>query len=358
MHTTGLYKNWRSDIPGKRAFFLVRQAFAGQQRNSATLWSSDITCTFHSYKDQVPQGINACASGIPYWTSDIGGYHLGWNSPDWSTPAYRELFTRWFQFGTFSPIFRIHGKGERALFSSNWDADTKAILLKFDNLRYRLMPYIYSLSWKVNNEGYTIMRALAFDFRTDENIKNIPDQYMFGPAFLVNPITEQLYSAATAKAKSRKVYLPKTSWYDFWTGKSLNGGQTIDAPAPMDILPLYVKAGSIVPMGPFLQYATEKAADPIELRIYPGADGQFTIYEDENDNYNYEKGKYATIAFSWDNTKKTLSIADRKGEFPGMLKERTFSIVLVKENHGIGVELCSNPDKTIKYNGNKLEVKF
>jgi alpha-D-xyloside xylohydrolase len=358
MHTTGLYKNWRSDIPGKRAFFLVRQAFAGQQRNSATLWSSDITCTFHSFKDQVPQGINACASGIPYWTSDIGGYHLGWNSPDWAAPANRELFTRWFQFGTFSPIFRIHGKGERALFSNNWDAATKAILLKFDNLRYRLMPYIYSLTWKVNNEGYTIMRALAFDFRTDENIKNIPDQYMFGPAFLVNPVTEQLYSAATEKAKSRKLYLPKSLWYDFWTGKSLNGGQTIDASAPIEILPLYVKAGSIIPMGPFLQYATEKAADPIELRIYTGADGQFTIYEDENDNYNYEKGEYATIVFSWDNAKKMLSIADRKGEFSGLLKERTFSIVLVKENHGNGIEICSNPDKTIKYNGTKLEVKF
>ena len=358
MHTVGLYKNWRADIPGKRAFFLVRQAFAGQQRNSATLWSSDITCTFHSFKDQVPQGINACASGIPYWTSDIGGYHLHWNAPDWTAPANRELFTRWFQFGTFSPIFRIHGKGERALFSNNWDADTKAILLKFDNLRYRLMPYIYSLSWKITNEGYTIMRALAFDFRTDENIKNIPDQYMFGSAFLVNPVTEQLYSANTEKTKSRRVYLPKASWYDFWTGKSLNGGQTIDAPAPIEIIPLYVKAGSIVPMGPFLQYATEKAADPIELRIYTGADGQFTIYEDENDNYNYEKGKYATIALSWDNTKKTLSIADRKGEFPGMLKERTFSIVLVKENHGNGIDICSKPDKTIKYNGTKLEVKL
>lgn len=358
MHTEGLYKNWRNDIAGKRAFFLVRQAFAGQQRNSATLWSSDITCTFHSYKDQVPQGINACASGIPYWTSDIGGYHLNWGAPDWSTPANRELFTRWFQFATFCPVFRIHGKGERAMFSNNWDASTKATLLNFDNLRYRLMPYIYSLSWKVTNEGYTMMRALPFDFRTDAAVQNIPDQYMFGPAFLVNPVTEQIYSAATEKAKTRAVYLPKTGWYDFWTGKLLQGGQTIQASAPMETMPLYVKAGSVVPMGPFVQYATEKPADPIELRIYPGADGEFTIYEDENDTYNYEKGQYATIHLSYNDAKKTVTIDDRKGDFPGMLKERTFQIVLVKENHGNGIDICTTPDKTVKYDGKKQVVKL
>jgi alpha-D-xyloside xylohydrolase len=356
MHTTGLYKNWRKDIPGKRAFFLVRQAFAGQQRNAATLWSSDISCTFRAYKSQVPQGINACVSGIPYWTSDIGGYHLHWNAPDWSTPANRELFTRWFQFGTFSPVFRIHGKGERALFSENWDTETKTILLKFDNLRYRLMPYIYSLSWKVTNEAYTIMRALAFDFRTDAAINNIPDQYMFGPAFLVNPVTSQMTGQNN---KTRKVYLPKAAgWFDFWTGKNLAGGQSIDASAPINILPLYIKAGSVVPMGPFIQYATEKPADPIELRIYPGADGEFTLYEDENDNYNYEKGQYATILFSWNDAKKILTIADRKGVFPGMLKERSFNIVVVKDNHGNGVEICPKPDKTIKYDGNKTEIKL
>ena len=295
-HTIGLYKNWRTDVPGKRAFFLVRQAFAGQQRNAATLWSSDITCTFDSYKIQVPQGINACVSGIPYWTSDIGGYHYNWSAPDWSTPANRELFTRWFQFGTFSPIFRIHGKGERALFSNNWDANTKSILLNYDNLRYRLLPYIYSLAWKVTSEAYTIMRALAFDFRADASIYDIQDQYMFGPAFLVNPVTAQLYSSGTNTAKTRKVYLPNsTLWYNFWTGECLAGGQTIDAQAPIEIIPLYVRAGSIIPMGPFMQYATEKPADTLELRIYSGANGQFTLYEDENDNYNYENGQYSII---------------------------------------------------------------
>jgi alpha-D-xyloside xylohydrolase len=358
-HTIGLYKNWRNDIPGKRAFFLVRQAFAGQQRNSATLWSSDITCTFHSYKDQVTQGINACASGIPYWTSDIGGYHLQWMPPDWTTAANRELFTRWFQFGSFCPVFRIHGKGERALFSKNWDANTKTILLRYDNLRYRLMPYIYSLSWKITSEGYTMMRALAFDFRTDPAIDNIQDQYMFGPAFLVNPVTAQMAgtAAASPEKNTRKVYLPKSSdWYDFWTEKTFAGGETIDSPAPIETLPLYVRAGSIVPMGPFLQYATEKAADPLELRIYPGANGRFVLYEDANDNYNYEKGEYATIEFEWNNDARTLTISDRKGSFPGMPTERTINVVLVGPNHGIGVDICPQPDKTVKYDGRKLEI--
>ncbi len=361
MHSTGLYKYWRRDIPEKRAFFLIRQAFAGQQRNAATLWSSDITCTWRAYKSQVPQGINACASGIPFWTSDIGGYHFHWQAPDWSAPANRELFTRWFQFGTFSPIFRIHGKGERALFSDNWDAKTKSILLDYDNLRYRLLPYIYSLAWKVTNEGYTIMRSLAFDFPEDGAIKSIPDQYMFGPAFLVNPVTESMYNIPISKKiiKTRRVYLPeKSDWYDFWTGKLVKGGQTIDAPAPIEQIPLYVRAGSIIPFGPYLQYATEKPADPVELRIYPGVDGEFALYEDENDNYNYEMGQYATILIKWEDAQKILTISDRKGQFPGMLKERLFNVVLVSKNHGTGLEVCLKADKTIKYNGNNIKIKI
>jgi alpha-D-xyloside xylohydrolase len=362
MHSTGLYKNWRSDIANKRAFFLIRQAFAGQQRNASTLWSSDITCTFGSYKVQVPQGINACASGIPYWTSDIGGYHFNWTAPEWNTAANRELFTRWFQFGTFCPIFRIHGKGERALFSSNWDTATKTILLYYDNLRYRLMPYIYSLAWMVTNENYTIMRALAFDFRTDGAINTIQDQYMFGPAFLVNPVTAQLYSSdenAGSAIKTRKVYLPNsTSWYDFWTGESYSGGQTIDAAAPMDIIPLYIKAGSIIPMGPFLQYATEKEADTIELRIYTGADGQFTLYEDENDNYNYEKGKYSEIPVTYNDAGKLLIIGNKKGTYDGLPHNKTFNIVWVRKGYGYGLYTPYRCDTTINYNGSQLVIPY
>jgi alpha-D-xyloside xylohydrolase len=360
-HTIGLYKNWRSDIAGKRAFFLVRQAFAGQQRNAATLWSSDITCTWRAYKSQIPQGINACASGIPYWTSDIGGYHYHWMPPDWSAPINRELFTRWFQFGTFSPVFRIHGKGERALFSANWDDATKAILLKYDNLRYRLLPYIYSLSWKVTSEGYTMMRALPFDFRNDAGIRAIPDQYMFGPAFLVNPVTERMYSLESnvPAEKTRMVYLPgSTSWFDFWTGKSIEGGQTIVAPAPIETIPLYIRAGSIVPMGPYLQYATERPADHLEIRIYPGASGNFVLYEDENDTYNYEKGVFSTIAFDWNDAKRTLTIGRRMGSFPGMLLERTFRLVIVNTAQGTGVETSRNANRTLQYTGEEQVIQL
>lgn len=359
MHSTGLYDHWRKDIPNKRAFFLIRQAFAGQQRNAATLWSSDISCTWKAYKAQVPQAINACTSGIPYWTSDIGGYHLNWLAPDWTTSSNRELFTRWFQFGVFSPIFRIHGKGERALFSDNWDAPMKANLLRYDNLRYRLLPYIYSLSSKVTNEGYTILRSLAFDFREDTGIKSIPDEYMFGSAFLVSPVTERMYSLPNSKniKKTRKVYLPKSAnWYDFWTGKLIAGGQTIDAAAPIETLPLYIKAGSIVPMGPYLQYATEKVADPIEIRVYTGADADFVLYEDENDTYNYEQGKFSTIALNWNEASKTLTIKDRKGEFPGMLKDRTFRIVYVTTTNGKGIEPAAKA-QTVKYSGQEISIR-
>jgi alpha-D-xyloside xylohydrolase len=358
MHSEGLYNHWRNDIPGKRAFFLIRQSFAGEQRNAAALWSSDIKCTFASYKIQVPQALNACVCGIPYWTSDIGGYDLNWKSPDWSLPYYRELFTRWFQFGVFCPVFRIHGKGERALFSDNWDANTKSILLKYDNLRYRLLPYIYSLGWKVTSEGYTIMRGLAFDFRTDPAIKNIKDQYMFGFSFLVNPVTAQLYSNDTGSGnsvKTRKVYLPKsTKWYNFWTGSLISGGQTINAPSPIETIPVYVKAGSIVPMGPFLQYATEKQADPVELRIYPGNDCSFNLYEDENDGYNYEKGVYSIIPIQWNEAKQELTIGKRTGNFPGMLNKRTFKIVWVGSARGAGLNPEKNPDRTIDYKGDEV----
>lgn len=306
-YTDGIYGGWRKDIPGKRAFFLARQAFAGQQRNAATLWSSDITCTFRAFKSQVPQGINACVSGLPYWTSDIGGYHYKWGIPDWSTPENRELFTRWFQFGTFCPVFRIHGKGERALFSKNWDDATRATLLNFDNLRYRLLPYIYSLAGRVTTENYTIMRSLAFDFRT---------------------------------------------------GKTTNGGQTLSQAVPLNMLPLYVRAGSIIPMGPVMEYANEQPDAPVELRIYPGADGTFVYYEDENENYNYEKGQFATFTFNWNDQQRTLTITGRKGKYPGMPAQHTFNIVLVNEKNGTGVQASESFNKTVQYSGKMMAVKM
>lgn len=353
-HAKGLYTGWRKDMQGKRAYLLVRQAFAGSQHYGVTLWSSDVTTTFRAFKSQVPQGINACASGMAYWTSDIGGYLSRTDpegTPDWSASQYRELFARWFQFGTFCPIMRIHGKGERALFSNNWDDNTKAILLNYDKLRYRLLPYNYSLSARVTNENYTMMRSLAFDFGNDKNVYSIPDQYMFGPAFLVNPVTGH-------NAASRSVYLPQGAlWYNFWTGKQLKGGQTLQAAAPIETMPLYVKAGSIVPMGPNVEYATQNPGGAIELRIYPGANGEFKFYEDENDNYNYEKGLSSTFIFKWDDRLHKLSISGRKGSFPGMIKNRTFDIVVVGKDHGINT-VVTKADKTVSYKGKAMVVSL
>jgi alpha-D-xyloside xylohydrolase len=361
-HSKGIYGGWRKDIPGKRAFFLIRQSFAGEQRNAAVLWSSDVTTTFDALKSQVPQGINSCISGIPYWTSDIGGY-ISHTDPDgvpnWTEPARQELFTRWFQFGTFCPIMRIHGKGERALFSSNWSDSTKAVLLKYDKLRYRLMPYIYSLAGRTTQENYTMMRSLAFDFRGDKGIVNIPDQYMFGPAFMVSPVTEQMYTGPAMGKTTRSVYLPaSTSWYDFYTGKKYDGGQTIDAAAPINVIPVFVKAGSIVPMGPVEQYATEKTAKVTELRIYPGADGKFEYYEDENEGYSYEKGSFGTFKLSWNDKTHMLTISDEKGNFPGMLKSRKFNVVIVDAQHGINTDMSTKTDKVVTYTGKALTVKI
>ncbi|MEP7106752.1 MAG: DUF5110 domain-containing protein [Ferruginibacter sp.] len=217
------------------------------------------------------------------------------------------------------------------------------------------------MSAKVTRDNYTLMRSLAFDFRNDPAVYTIPDQYMFGPAFLVNPVTQQLYTAPDAGTleKTRKLYLPKAAaWYDFWTGKKLPGGQTIVASSPIDIMPLYVRSGSIIPMGPKMEYATEKPASNIELRIYPGADGTFSFYEDANDGYNYEKGEYATFNFSWNDKKRKLVISARKGSFPGMLNKRTFNIVIVDENKATGVEETLKADRVLQYFGKSVSSTF
>jgi alpha-D-xyloside xylohydrolase len=231
----------------------------------------------------------------------------------------------------------------------SYGPEAQTILASYDRLRYRLMPYIYSLAWKTTREGYTIMRPLVMDFREDVRAQNIGDEFLFGPAILVNPVTEP--GGAT-----RRLYLPNAEWYDFWTGATTQGGRTLDAPSPIDRMPLYVRAGSILPLGPEVEYAAEKSADPIELRVYRGASGYFTLYEDENDTYNYEKGTYATISFSWDEAAHTLTIGDRSGSFPGMLDTRTFRIVFVAENHGASGSLTENADKNIQYSGKKITV--
>jgi alpha-D-xyloside xylohydrolase len=346
LDTQAVYQGQRNVSEKKRVFILSRSAFAGSQRNAVTAWSGDINSDWLSFRRQVPAGLNFALSGIPYWTTDIGGFVFG-NTRD---PAFRELFVRWFQYGTFNPILRVHGTrspDENELWSYGPDAQT--ILVNFDRLRYRMLPYIYSLAWKTTSEAYTPMRPLVMDFRNDQRAQNTGDQFMFGPAFLVNPVTDP--SAAT-----RQLYLPDARWYDFWTGSTVVGGHTINAIAPLDRLPLYVRAGSILPLGPDEEWSTEKPADPIELRIYRGADGAFNLYEDENDNYNYEKGAYATIPLQWDDAGHTLTIGDRKGQFPGMLESRSFRVVFVSENHGVGVNPADEADKVVQYLGKQVTV--
>lgn len=344
--TRGVYEGQRAASDRKRVFILSRSAFAGNQRYSIAAWSGDVNSDFESLRRQVPAGLNFSLSGIPYWTTDIGGFTSG-NAND---PAYRELFVRWFQYGAFCPIFRVHGSrtnDQNELWS--YGPEAQKILTSFDRLRYELMPYIYSIAWKVTSESYTPMRPLVMDFGSDPRTFNIGDQFMYGSSILVNPVTEQ---AATA----RHLYLPKARWYDFWTGKAMDGGRAIDAPAPIDRIPLYVRAGSILPLGPDVEFAAEKPADPIELRIYRGADGSFTLYEDENDNYDYEKGICATIPIRWDDAKGTLTIGERQGKFPGMLEARAFRVVFVREGQGAGIGPAAQPDKIVQYSGKQIAV--
>ena len=344
--TQGVYQGQRSESDKKRVFILSRSAFAGAQRHAAAVWSGDINSDWIFFKKQIPAGLNYSISGLPYWTTDIGGFVSG--NPD--DPQYRELFIRWFQFGTFNPILRVHGTrstNQNELWS--YGPEAQEVLSGYDTLRYRLLPYIYSVAWMTTSQGYTPMRGLIMDFRTDAHSATIGDQFMFGPALLVSPVTDP-------SVASRQVYLPQTKWYDFWGGGSFEGPKMMDAPAPIDKLPLFVRAGSILPMGPEKEWSTEKQEDPIELRIYRGADGDFTLYEDENDGYNYEKGVYATIPFHWDDAKQMLTIGERKGAFPGMLTVRRFQIVFVGGGHGVGITAESKPDKVATYSGKQIAV--
>jgi alpha-D-xyloside xylohydrolase len=344
--TGGVYDGQRAASVQKRVYILSRSAFAGSQRNGVTAWSGDINSDWFSFRRQIPAGLNFALSGIPYWTTDIGGFVFG--NP--SDPAFRELFVRWFQFGTFNPILRVHGTrnpDENELWS--YGPDTETILVSFDRLRYRMLPYTYSLAWMTTNSSYTPMRPLVMDFRSDVRAQNTEDEFMYGPAFLVAPVTQP---AAT----NRRVYLPESKWYDFWNGATVDGAREVTAESPLEKLPLFIRAGSIIPLGPDVEWSTQKAADPIELRVYRGADGDFTLYEDENDNYNYEKGIHATIHFHWDDARETLTVGDRQGTFPGMLANRTFHLVVVGENHGVGVAPSDLVDKVVQYTGKELAV--
>ena len=349
MHTMGVSEGQRAAAPNKRVFILTRSAYAGQQRTGAATWSGDITASWDVYAHQIPAGLNFCLSGIPYWTTDIGAFFVNYPGGN-ASPEYRELFTRWFEWGSFCPIFRVHGTST-AKEMWRFGPETQATLLQYDNLRYRLMPYIYSQSWQVTHSGATLMRALVFDFPKDRTARESRDEFLFGPSLLVCPVIQP-------GATTRRVYLPtSTSWTDFWTGQTLQGGQTITAAAPIDRMPLYVKAGAILPMGPYLQYIGEKPADPIEIRVYRGASGAFTLYEDEGDNTGYERGLYATIPLTWNEAAHTLTLGARAGHFPGMLAKRTFHIVWVGPGRGVGVAPSVAVDRSVTYDGRAVAVK-
>lgn len=363
IHTGGVYKHQRDTTDKKRVFILARSAFAGQQRFGTMMWSGDVQSGWKVFRAQISGGLNLSLSGLPYWNSDIGGFFSGRNYPGGvNDPAFRELYVRWLQFGTFCTMMRSHGTDTpREIYQfgakGEWAYDA---IEKFINLRYRLLPYNYSNAWQVTSGAGTMMRALMMDFPTDKKVWNIDNEYMFGKSMLVCPVTDSMYTSRSGgnttvdfnTIKKQKLYLPAgTDWFDFWTGEKMHGGQEVEKSTPIDIMPLYVKAGSIIPLSPFQQYTNEKKTDTLEVRIYEGADGNFTLYEDEGDNYNYEKGKYATIDFVWNNKARTLMIKDRKGSFPGMHQHMTFKVVLVNRDNGIGMEMPKKFDKVIHYMG-------
>ena len=304
LHTTAVYDGMRRDVPEKRPLLLTRSAYAGQQRNATITWSGDVKGDWETFRKQIPAALNFSMSGIPYWSADIGGFFGG----DVHDRKYAELFTRWEQFAIFTPQFRVHGTGAGKEIW-NWDGDVQKRLIENVKLRYRLLPYIYSLSWDVTKNRGTMMRALAFDFRADSKALTVTDEYLFGRALLVAPVVQE-------GATTRSVYLPgKHPWYDFWTGKRIDGGQSIEAAAPIDRIPAYVRAGAILPLGPVKPYADAPSDEPVEIRVYPGDDGNFTLYDDAGDGLGYQRGEFSAVRLTWKDRSRTLSIASRDGTY-------------------------------------------
>ena len=352
-----------SPLTSKRVFIMTRSSFAGQQHYGSNMWSGDVASSWDMLRKQIPAGLSFSLTGNPNFNTDIGGFFCGSYNTRGSgsapqNPQFQELYVRWMQYGLFCPVFRSHGadapreiwhfgkKGEPV-----YDAIEKMI-----RLRYRLIPYLYSTAWQITSANGSYLRPLFSDFAADKKVWNATDEFMFGRSILAAPIVDPQYteekivkedamtgwdrkdvrgkmedgrSVDWSVSKSVVKYLPKGAlWYDFWTNKTYKGGQNITFETSFDRVPMFIRAGSILPLGPEMQYVGEKAWDNLEIRVYPGADGDFTLYEDEGDGYNYEKGIYTTITFHWNNKSRTLTIGNRKGEYPGMLKTRRFTIVL------------------------------
>ena len=377
----GIYQSQRKDYGQKRVFIMTRSSYAGQQHYGSNMWSGDVNSSWDMLRKQVPAGLSYSLTGNPNFNTDIGGFFCGSYNTKGSgsaprNPQFQELYVRWMQYGLFCPVFRSHGadapreiwqfgkKGEPV-----YDAIEKQI-----RLRYRLIPYLYSTAWQVTSNNDSYMRPLFSDFAADKKVWNITDEFLFGRSILAAPIVKAQYteekiirtdamtgwnrqnatdgSAAGAidftATKTTTKYLPKgAAWYDFWTNKQYKGGQDVTLETTLDRVPMFVRAGSILPLGPEMQYVGEKAWDNLEMRVYPGANGSFTLYEDEGDNYNYEKGQYATITFQWNDKARTLTIGERKGSYPGMLQKRQFTIVTPNGKQNV-----------LEYNGQKLQVSI
>ena len=379
----GVYDHQRALTQDKRVIILTRSGFLGQQRYGSNVWSGDVQSSWDMFRKQITAGLNFSLTGMPHWNSDLGGFFAGSYNTSWGdnsatrNPMYQELYVRWLQFGVFCPMMRSHGadvprefywygkKGEPI-----YDALVDAV-----KLRYTLLPYIYSTSWDVTHNRSTFMRALFMDFVNDKQTWNVNDEYMFGKAFLVAPVLHAQYtpevqqktleenegwnrdSKKSAKtpiltdfthSKNMEVYLPAgTRWYNFWTNEAIEGGQKLVISTTLNRIPLFVRAGSIVPCGPDVQYTGEKKWDNLTLCVYPGENGNFTLYEDEGDNYNYENGAYTEIPMNWDNASRILTIGARKGEYNGMLQKRQFIVKAIDGN-----------SKTVTYTGKKIRVKL
>ncbi len=356
MHAKAIYEGQRSTTDEKRVVNLTRSGYTGAQKFGTIFWSGDTCAKWQTFRNQIPAGLNFCATGLPYWTVDIGAFfvkkgHMWFWDGEYeggcSDLGYQELYTRWYQWGAFLPIFRAHGTdARREIWHYGQEGDLfYDVLAKFTKLRYALMPYIYSLAGMVTQKDDTMLRLLAFDFKMDSKVLNIKDQYMFGRELMICPVTTPMYYEAESKvidgaAKTRDVYLPSgVKWYDFWTNACYEGGQTIQANAPIEIMPIYVKAGAIIPMSEVAQHTGALSDHVFELVIYPGVDGTFTLYQDEKNNYNYEKGEYSTIQILWEEESRTLKLLERQGKYSGMPETMLFSIHLIGEEN-----------KTIVYN--------
>ena len=352
-----IYEGQRVADPNKRVFILTRSAYAGLQHYGAAVWSGDIGSRWLDMKNQVSAGVNFSLSGLPYWTMDIGGFAVESryaNAKGEVANEWKELMTRWYQFGAFCPLFRSHGQYPyREIFNTAQPGDTAyQSILFYDKLRYRLLPYIYSTAAKTYYDDYTIMRGLVMDFPNDKNVTGINDEYLFGPSLLISPVYNY-------HQRTRNIYLPNGGgWYDLYNGKFFNGGQNIKTDAPYDRMPVFVKQGSIIPIGPALQYTSEKPADTITLFVYTGKNASFNLYEDEDTNYNYEKGMFATMQIDYNEQERTLTVYDRKGDFPGMLQKRVFNIIWITKDKAKKLDPDQQPDEHVIYEGKRQVLRM